>query len=336
MKILYLGKLFLVILFLIFLLSSLYTFAYGGGGSGGLVSGLGFGSRDSVYILVIKEYSEKFSLKNATKYNLKITVEDNKTNVSFGYITIGLVEGDNYVDLDDDEFANINFKLEQIKEKSANVRIIRVKDKIRIINKKPIFIIDRPKSEEEGGEEELKCGNLPSLRERISCRLDIKEEEQEEDLELYYLPEECGVLSGRQRGLCIARYKSVQTCWKFPVGDARISCVKRTTDLGFIQKEKETCNALTGQERSDCVRELKNKVYNLIKWRFYDLEERAEDFMIRGVVSKEEVIKFIEKTEKNKILFNQAKTKDERKNIILYVRDGWKEFTNIVKENMKG
>lgn len=100
------------VLFGIFLLLSIYVFAAGGGGGGGSSSGLGFGSRDSVYILVSTEYSKEFSLKNGTKYDLKINVGGNKTNVTFGNLVIELVEGDNYIDLDNDEFANINFKLE--------------------------------------------------------------------------------------------------------------------------------------------------------------------------------------------------------------------------------
>ena len=105
--------------------------------------------------------------------------------------------------------------------------------------------------------------------------------------------------------------------------------------LGIIQEEKETCNKLAGENRSTCVRELKNKVYNLIKWHFYDLEERAEDLMQRGLIGKDAVVEFISKTEQNKINFNDAKTQEEKRNIISLVKRDWEEFADKVRENLK-
>ena len=313
-----------------------YVFAAGGGGGGSSSSGLGFGSRDSVYILVNQDYSEKFSLKNSTKYELKISVVNGTVNVNFGSISIKLVEGDNFVDLNDNNLADINFNLISIKGKVANIRIIDAKNTI-LVAKESEIIEEKPVHEEEkddgGG---LKCGNLATLKERVSCRIGLEEEGQEKELELYYLPEECRALSGSEKGICIARYKSVQTCWKFPIGYERVSCVKRSMNLGTIQEEKETCNKLTGEEKSACVGEIKNKVYNLIKWHFYDLEERAEDFMARGLADKAVVVDFIEKTEKNKAKFNEAKTNGERKDIILAVKNDWKDFVNKVRENLRG
>lgn len=330
----------------IFLFLTIYAFAAGGGGGGSSSSGLGFGARDSIFILLNQDYSEKFSLKNGTKYKLTIEVEDGNASVNFGNIALGLVLGDNFVDLNDNGFADINFNLVKVKGRRADVRIINAKDQVAlsvpIINEKSLpkeeKVVDDEKieMEEDSEEDELKCGNLGTLRERVSCRLGLEEDEQEEELELYYLPEECRTLSGSVRGICIARYKSVQTCWKFPIGDERVSCVKRTMKLGTLQEEKETCNALTEQEKSVCVRDLKNKVYNLIKWRFYDLEERAEDFMQRGFVDKESTVDFVGELEKKKIRFNEADTKEERKNIILDVRMIWKEFIDVVRENLRG
>ena len=106
--------------------------------------------------------------------------------------------------------------------------------------------------------------------------------------------------------------------------------------LGTLLEEKKACSELTGEEKSVCVRELKNKVYNLIKWKFYDLEERAEDFMIRGLVDKDSVVDFIVKTEEKKVKFNEANSKEERKNIILDVRVAWTDLVKKIKENMRG
>ena len=312
-----------------------YVFAAGGGGGGSSSSGLGFGSRDSVYILVNQDYSEKFALKNGTKYDLKIAVEGNAT-VTFGSLSFQLEEGDNFIDLNDNNLADIDFNLISIKGKVANVRIIDTKDTI-LVAKEPEIVEEKPVHEEKKDDGEgLKCGNLATLKERVSCRIGLEGEGQEKELKLYYLPEECRALSGSEKGICIARYKSVQTCWKFPIGNERVSCVKRSMNLGTIQEEKVACSKLTGEDISACIREIKNKVYNLIKWRFYDLEERAEDFMHRGLADNETVAAFIEKTERNKAKFNEAKTNGERKDIILAVKNDWKDFVNKVRENLRG
>lgn len=318
----------------VLLVLPVYVFAAGGGGGGSSSSGLGFGSRDSVNILANQDYSQKFSLKNGTRYNLKINVEGNAT-VAFGSLSFQLEEGDNFIDLNGNNLADINFNLINIKGKVANIRIVNEKD-VKDMPGAGKKISENTAEEEKQDEAKLKCGNLGTLKERISCRLDLEEEDQEEELELYYLPEECRVLSGSERGICVARYKSVQTCWKFPIGDERVSCAKRSMNLATIQEEKEVCNKLTGENKSVCVRELKNKVYSLVKWHFYDLEERAEDFMARGLVDKAVVADFIEKTEQNKAKFNEAKAIDDRKNIILAVREDWKDFTDATKENLRG
>jgi len=334
---------FLVII-VIFLVYPLYAIAAGGGGGS---SGLGFGARDSVFILVSQDYSAKFSLKNGTKYDLTIDVDESNVSVTFGNIVLELILDDNFVDLNNNGFADINFNLVKFKGKRADVRIINAKEQValsvpKIINEKPLpkeeKEVDDEKIEmkEDSEEEEFMCGNLGTLGERVSCRLELEEDEQEEELELYYLPEECRALSGSDRGICIARYKSVQTCWKFPIGAERVSCAKRALKLETIQEEKETCDKLTGQEKSICVKEIKNKVYNIIKWKFYDLEERAEDFMKRGFVDEESVLNLIVKLEQKKIEFNEATTKEERKNIILDVRNDWKEFIDVVRENLRG
>jgi len=325
---------------LIFILFSLYTFAAGGGGGGGSSSGLGFtGSRDSIFILVNQDYSAKFSLKNSTKYELKVNVEDGNATLNFGSYYFELKDGNNFADLNENGLADINFKLESIKGSRADIRIINAKEQI-FVEKEENATVDAGKKDAEEAEEEkidgIKCANLKTIKERVSCRLELEEEEQEEELQLYYLPEECAALSGASRGICIARYKSVQTCWKFPVGAERVSCVKRAIRLEAIQEEKEKCNKLIGEKKSVCVREIKNRVYNLIKWRFYDLEERAEDFMTRGLADKEFVIDFIVKTEENKVKFNEADSEEERKNIILDVRTDWKELVKEIRENVVG
>ena len=70
------------------------------------------------------------------------------------------------------------------------------------------------------------------------------------------------------------------------------------------------------------------------KWRFYDLEERAEDFMIRGLIDKELVVDFVVKVEENKVRYSEAKTKKEKREIILNVRTDGKKLEEFVRKNI--
>lgn len=337
---------------LIFLLSFSIVYAAGGGGGGGGGSSCGLcfsNSRSSILMHFKEEESKKITLTNRGKFNIVINkIEDDNITIVFEEISniIELRVGEKAsVDLNNDGFYDL--EIDYVKKVFSNAQI-RLKD---LRNVEPVEKIEKEVIEEQIGEivdenEELikvveestglKCGNLPTLKERVECRLNLESEELEQELELQYLPEECRALSGNQRGLCIARYKSVQTCWKFSIGNKRISCVKREIKLGDLQEEKSNCNSKTGEEKSTCIRDLKYKVYNLIKWRFYDLEERAEDFMERGLIDLDSVVEFVSQLEENKKQFNEAISKEERKNTILNVRDEWKVFTQKVKENLKG
>ena len=44
-------------------------------------------------------------------------------------------------------------------------------------------------------------------------------EEQIEELEVYFMPEECRVLEKGKQMSCINSYHSVQKCWEFPIGN---------------------------------------------------------------------------------------------------------------------
>ena len=140
----------------IFISLASYALAAGGGGGGGSSSGLGFDSRDSVYILVNRDYSEKFSLKNSTKYGLKIIVDGNVT-VSFGSLSFTLNQGDNFMDLNGNGKADINFNLISTRGNVANVRIIDAKEQVivsvkgeKAANREEKVEIEKDEQEEDG------------------------------------------------------------------------------------------------------------------------------------------------------------------------------------------
>jgi hypothetical protein len=171
---------------------------------------------------------------------------------------------------------------------------------------------------EETGDD-LKCGGYLDIEDRVRCRLRLRKE-QANEYENFF-PEECKTRENQDE--CLKCYQDVQVCWDFPRGKERIDCVKRSMGLGDIEYEKEKCDSKNGEEKEHCYHKLKHDGYNLIKFRLYDLEEEAEHFMEEGKLSEDQVVSFVVQMEKNKAFFNQAKSKEERKLIILKSRKGW-------------
>ncbi len=167
------------------------------------------------------------------------------------------------------------------------------------------------------------CADLLSMFDRVKCRLSLSPSERENELKVVYLPEECRALQ-EKRNKCIALYDSLQKCWKFD-GEARINCVKNEIRSGDIKEEKNKC------KDDACLSTLKEKVYSLIKFRFYNLEEKAERMLEDGT-DINIVSDFVTSIELKKQEFNSAKSFEERKKIILEVRDLWREFLDAVKK----
>src|SRR5258708_6981184 len=124
----------------------------------------------------------------------------------------------------------------------------------------------------------LQCGDKTALRDRISCRLNLAPAGVARELEIQYLPEECRSLSSKSdQETCEERYKSYKPCWNIPAGQARLDCARGILMLGpVISQEIETCQGKSGTGRVACIAGVKEKVFSMIKFRFYDLEQRAE------------------------------------------------------------
>lgn len=158
------------------------------------------------------------------------------------------------------------------------------------------------------------------LYDRVLCRLNLDQAGRERELEIRYLPEACRAFTGDEQTECIAYYKAYNACWKNTPGPARANCAKQTLKLGDVAEEKKKCGATP-----DCLEELQDKVHDLIIFRFYDLEQRAEDTMAQGV-DRATVAKFVTKVVENKIVFMKAMNKTARRNLIQKMRDDWKAF----------
>lgn len=169
------------------------------------------------------------------------------------------------------------------------------------------------------------------LFERVRCRLSLTEEELTRELTIKYLPEECRALADGQQAGCVSRYRALHSCWEKPVGLERSRCAATKIALkGSPAAALKKCAVLKGSLlKKTCTTEVRNKVYGLIKFRLYDLSERAEDLLEKGV-TVEAVARLVTFMEERKQSFNQATSYKERRSIILAARAEWKKF---VREN---
>ncbi len=177
------------------------------------------------------------------------------------------------------------------------------------------------------------------MRDRIFCRLNLAPAGIARELELQYLPEECRVLKDEEaeeaEEACEERYKSFKPCWNVPAGTKRFECARNVLKLGpALADEVKACQSRTGQDQAACKAAVKDKVFAMIKFRFYDLEERAERLAERGA-DLEAVADLEALIEEQKQKFNSAKTMAERRQIILSVRNAWRDFILKVKDQIQ-
>lgn len=184
--------------------------------------------------------------------------------------------------------------------------------------------------------ERLQCGDKNTIKERALCRLGLSPAAITREYEIQYLPEECKFIKNEnKRFACIKKYKDYKPCWARPIGFYRNECARQSLGLGQdVRQEMSNCLKETGKKVEQCKLVLKEKVFEMIKFRFYDLEERAEDLIKQGA-DKDAVADFVVFISEKKNEFNNATTKNERKEIIQDVRDGWKKFLEKVKPSLK-
>ncbi|MBI2667679.1 hypothetical protein HYX17_02815 [Candidatus Woesearchaeota archaeon] len=323
-------KAFLILIIILLIIPMSLAAGGGGGGSGGGGSSSGssggtkitFTDENKNIIKNVRESRvEEITLSDLNKYDFTvINVLAEEAEFSVGNsksIKIKTNEAKKF-DLNNDNRYDLSIALFSISSNTGQFSFNEIAE----------LIPEEPKK----NEEVVKCGNLNTIKERVKCRLELKDYELSQEQGLNYLPEECRKLTFRKE--CINRYEQTQKCWKFPVGDERISCVKGNLNLGNIKNEVALCNIKTSRDKTECKELIEEKVYNLIKFRFYDLEERAEELINNGV-NAELVADFISEIEFKKIEFNEAKTKEEKKEIILEVRKIWIEFIKKAKLQLK-
>ncbi len=173
----------------------------------------------------------------------------------------------------------------------------------------------------------FRCADFISMFDRVKCRLSLSGEEQEGQLALQYLPEQCAVLSGQEQDACVNGYQQLRQCQIYNDSDKRVACAKETIDMRSSFAEQ--CGQRA--DKDACRQEFNQKTYQLVIFRLYELEEKAEEWLAEGRTDLQTATDFVTLVESAKIKFNEVRTLDDKKNVILGVRDIWKEFVKEVK-----
>ena len=188
----------------------------------------------------------------------------------------------------------------------------------------------QPKAGEVSSEEaaKYKCSSVDTMRERIKCRLQLAEENEYD-----YLPEECRAQVNESREKCVANYKKSQQCWTSLKDSDRFKCAASAFGLvGTVASQKAQCDDLTGQNRSDCILQLRDRVDAAVKFRIYNLEDKAQHLMEKGMADQETVTGFVTAMEQQKQNYNDAKTAADKKAIVKGVQKLWQGFIAKVKK----
>ncbi|MBI2581016.1 hypothetical protein HYV85_04390 [Candidatus Woesearchaeota archaeon] len=187
----------------------------------------------------------------------------------------------------------------------------------------------QPKAGEVTPEEaaKYKCSELGTMNDRIRCRLKLQEENEYD-----YLPEECRAQVNESREKCVANYKKSQSCWVSLNDTKRFECAKKSFGLvGTVAAQKAQCENLTGQNRSSCILELRDRIDAVVKFRIYNLEEKAQRLMEKGLATEEAASNFITQMEQQKQNYNAAQAVAEKKAVVKGVQRQWKELISNIK-----
>jgi hypothetical protein len=181
--------------------------------------------------------------------------------------------------------------------------------------------------------EKLQC-EKKTLNERVLCRLNLAPAGIAREYEIQYLPEECRAKKNTdERERCVKTYKALQPCFDAANPGLRFGCAAKIFALGqSVSAEMQKCNALAGDEKINCKSGVREKAYAMIKFRLYDLSERAEALKLRGDLTAEQTADFVALVETKKQEFDEAKADADRRAIINDVREAWKELLKLIQK----
>ena len=125
--------------------------------------------------------------------------------------------------------------------------------------------------------------------------------------------------------ICRQNKKKTQSCL-FLVDEERINCAKSALDINDIIVDGLQCNNLQNEYQISCFNDLRNRIYELILFRFTVLEFKSINMLNQNYLNLYFVKEFIVKTEKSKKEFKSSENKQERQKIIKEVRKNWQEL----------
>ncbi len=157
-----------------------------------------------------------------------------------------------------------------------------------------------------------------ALRERVKCRLSVKAEDT-----LPYVPEACRTLASGNKAACVAKYNLIQPCRRLDSDENRVACVKQKLQLHTISEEKTPACL----QNAACRERLKGKVFDVVEFRIYNIEERAEAYR---ETNENAVVDFIAQMEMKKQEFKNAQSIGEKKDVIRSIGRIWGEFRSSV------
>lgn len=172
----------------------------------------------------------------------------------------------------------------------------------------------------------LECRDLPTLKQRVECRLNL-EKTPPAGLNIAYMPEECiAVLDETGKEECIMRYSDAQSCWNKDYARTD-NCLKEQLDLKNIASRKNSCNG-----DASCLYSLNADVNNLAKFRIHELEYRAERMLSKGMLSEDSAIDIISYLEQQKLAFGNSPTTSDKVRVLSNVIDKWTDFIDELEE----
>lgn len=173
----------------------------------------------------------------------------------------------------------------------------------------------------------LQC-DQPTLAERVACRLKLSEAGMARENQIRYLPELCRTMNdAAEQSDCIAKYKSFDPCWSAADSADRLVCARTVLGVSSdVKSQAADCDDLpSASGRKICHASLLSKVSDLVLFRLYDLEERAEDSRKDGV-GNDVVAALAVSIEQSKAEFVKATDNRERKAAIMDARAAWQSF----------
>lgn len=147
------------------------------------------------------------------------------------------------------------------------------------------------------------------------CIVEAKRERWERRVE--GLKDKC---AGNDTSACRRRLNAVKECLDRPSGPDRAECARNKLNLGRVVSQLKGCRNQTNQ--TECIQDLKDKVYEYATVKLQDLADRAENLLELGV-NASIVDDFVAFVEDSIIAFEEAETVPEKKDVILGVRKAW-------------